>query len=180
MLLKIQEILRGILKEWIAFLLNILYHEQLMFGCQRNIPNQKNTMFCICMMGKCYLISTKTWNKQEWKVDEVASQLMKENKVTDFIVVAIWNIPNLRHMDLYPKKPYESLSKEFKEKIQIEAKKSQFSFDDSKINSDNYLKFIVEELKPYIDKKYSVFTNGKSHSHYGFKYGRINFDVCLV
>jgi hypothetical protein len=61
-------------------------------------------------------------------------------------------------MDLYPKKPYESLSNELKEKIQIEAKKTQFPFDDSKINSDNYLKFIVEELKPYIDKKYSVFT----------------------
>ena len=41
--------------------------------------------------------ATTTWNKQEWKV-EVASQLMHENKVNDFIVVAIWNIQNLRHM----------------------------------------------------------------------------------
>ena len=73
--------------------------------------------------GQMLFDSTKTWNKQEWKVDEVASQLMQENKVNDFIVVAVWNIPNLRHMDLYPKKPYESLSNELKEKIQIEAKK---------------------------------------------------------
>jgi hypothetical protein len=90
--------------------------------------------------GQMLFDASTTWNKQEWKVDEVASQLMQEDKVKDFIVVAIWNIPNLRHMDLYPKKPYESLSNELKEKIQVEAKKSQFSFDDSKINSDNYLK----------------------------------------
>lgn len=121
--------------------------------------------------GQMLFDSTKTWNKQEWKVDEVASQLMLENKVNDFIVVAIWNIPNLRHMDLYPKKPYESLSNELKEKIQIEAKKSQFPFDDSKINSDNYLKFIVEELKPYIDKKYSVFTTANHTAIMGSSMG---------
>ena len=55
---------------------------------------------------------------------------MQENKVHDFIVVAIWNIPNLRHMDLYPNKPYQLLSKETQEKIQVEVKKSQFPFDD--------------------------------------------------
>jgi pimeloyl-ACP methyl ester carboxylesterase len=32
-------------------------------------------------------------------------------------------------------------------------------FDDYKINSDNYLKFLVSELKPFIDKKYSTYTN---------------------
>lgn len=109
--------------------------------------------------GQMLFDATTTWNKQEWKVDEVASKLISEEKVDEFIVVAIWNIPELRHMDLYPKKPYESLSKEVKEKIQNEVKKAQFPFDDSKINSDNYLKFIVEELKPYIDNHYSVFTD---------------------
>ena len=109
--------------------------------------------------GQMLFDATTTWNKQEWKVDEVASKLMSEEKVDEFIVVAIWNIPELRHVDLYPKKPYESLSKEVKEKIQNEVKKAQFPFDDSKINSDNYLKFIVEELKPYIDNHYSVFTD---------------------
>lgn len=121
--------------------------------------------------GQMLFDATTTWNKQEWKVDEVASKLMEENKVQDFIVVAIWNVPNLRHMDLYPKKPYESLSNELKEKIQTEAKKSQFPFDDSKINSDNYLKFIVEELKPYIDKKYSVYTDAEHTAIMGSSMG---------
>ena len=34
-----------------------------------------------------------------------------------------------------------------------------YTFKLSDINSDNYLKFIVEEVKPYIDEKYSVFTD---------------------
>ena len=53
------------------------------------------------------------------------------------------------------------IAKENQEKIISEAKKSQFPFDDKKINSDNYLKFIVKELKPYIDKKYSVYKDAK-------------------
>ena len=137
----------------------------------KNYTATKNYNVLYMHDGQMLFDSTSTWNKQEWKVDEVASQLMQENKVQDFIVVAIWNIPNLRHMDLYPKKSYESLSKELKEKIQMEAKKSQFPFDDSKINSDNYLKFIVEELKPYIDKKYSVFTTANHTAIMGSSMG---------
>lgn len=121
--------------------------------------------------GQMLFDANTTWNKQEWKVDEVASKLMSEEKVEEFIVVAIWNIPELRHMDLYPKKPYESLSKEIKEKIQNEVKKAQFPFDETKINSDNYLKFIVEEVKPYIDKNYSVFTDANHTAIMGSSMG---------
>ncbi|MFC4738762.1 alpha/beta hydrolase [Flavobacterium ponti] len=121
--------------------------------------------------GQMLFDATTTWNKQEWKVDEVASKLMSEEKVDEFIVVAIWNIPELRHMDLYPKKPYESLSKEVKEKIQTEVKKAQFPFDETKINSDNYLKFIVEEVKPYIDENYSVFTDANHTAIMGSSMG---------
>lgn len=111
--------------------------------------------------GQMLFDASSTWNKQEWMVDEVVSKLNAENKIEDVIVVAIWNIPNLRHGDLFPKKPYELLSKENQEKIISEAKKTQFPFDEKKINSDNYLKFIVKELKPYIDKKYSVYKDAK-------------------
>jgi enterochelin esterase-like enzyme len=121
--------------------------------------------------GQMLFDASSTWNKQEWKVDEVASQLMQENKVNDFIVVAIWNIPNLRHMDLYPNKPYQLLSNETQEKIQVEVKKTQFPFDDKKINSDNYLKFIVKEVKPFIDENYSVFTDANHTAIMGSSMG---------
>jgi predicted alpha/beta superfamily hydrolase len=111
--------------------------------------------------GQMLFDASITWNKQEWKVDEVVSKLISEQKIEDLIVVAIWNISNLRHADLYPKKAYELLSKETQKQIQTELKKSKFPFDDEKINSDNYLKFIVKDLKPYIDKTYSVYTDAK-------------------
>jgi enterochelin esterase-like enzyme len=121
--------------------------------------------------GQMLFDSTSTWNKQEWKVDEVASQLMREDKVNDFIVVAIWNIPNLRHMDLYPKKPFDSLSNDWNEKIQTEIKKSYFQFDVNKIKSDDYLKFIVDELKPYIDNKYFIYKDAQHTAIMGSSMG---------
>ena len=121
--------------------------------------------------GQMLFDASTTWNKQEWKVDEVASQLMQENKVNDFIVVAIWNIPNLRHMDLYPNKPYQLLSNETQEKIQVEVKKTPFPFDDKKNNSDSYLKFIVKEVKPFIDENYSVFTDANHTAIMGSSMG---------
>jgi predicted alpha/beta superfamily hydrolase len=121
--------------------------------------------------GQMLFDATTTWNKQEWKVDEVVSKLIEQNKIEDIIVVAIWNIPNLRHFDLYPKKPYELLSKVEQENVESEAKKLNFDWNVSKINSDNYLKFIVEEIKPYIDKKYSVYTDNQHTAIMGSSMG---------
>jgi enterochelin esterase-like enzyme len=109
--------------------------------------------------GQMLFNANTTWNKQEWMVDEVITKLALENKIQNLIVVAIYNIPDLRHTDLYPKEPYQLLTKEEQEKVQIEAKKLKMDWSSEKINSDNYLKFIVEELKPFIDKNYSVYTD---------------------
>lgn len=119
----------------------------------------KNKKYSVLYMhdGQMLFDASTTWNKQEWMVDEVASKLMQENKVTDFIVVAIWNISNLRHTDLYPKKPFETLTKTQQDTILNKAKKLNIDWSLSKINSDNYLKFIIKEVKPYIDKNFSVF-----------------------
>ncbi len=111
--------------------------------------------------GQMLFDATTTWNKEEWMVDEVVSKLNSENKIEDIIVVAIWNIQNLRHDDLCPKKPFETFSKEELKKIQTEAKNLNMDWSLEKVNSDNYLKFIVTDLKPFIDKNYSVYTDAK-------------------
>lgn len=107
--------------------------------------------------GQMLFDSTSTWNKQEWQVDEVASKLMKSNKVQEFIVVAPHNISEIRHSDYFPRKPFESLPKKTQDSIFAEAKQNNISF--TKLNSDNYLKFLVEELKPFIDTTYSTMTS---------------------
>ncbi|TMM31512.1 alpha/beta hydrolase [Polaribacter aestuariivivens] len=100
--------------------------------------------------------ATTTWNKQEWMIDEVATKLMKEGITRDFIVVGIHNIPKIRWQDLYPEKAMDFLKKEDKEALYSEAAKNNFS---TNLKGDEYLKFLVQELKPYIDATYSVYIN---------------------
>lgn len=110
--------------------------------------------------GQMLFDSTTTWNKQEWKVDEFASTLMKDGKTKDFIVVAMWNISEIRHSDYFPNKPFQNLAS--KDSILEKTKRGKNPLFKEDINSDNYLKFIVEEVKPYVDKKYSTLTDAQN------------------
>ena len=104
-----------------------------------------------------------TWNKQEWMVDETIGSLIREGKIQDCIVVAIWNHSEIRHSDYFPQKPFELLPTAVKDSIIEKAKRGNNHLFSEKINSDNYLKFIVEEVKPYIDANFSVYT-AKEHT----------------
>jgi len=110
--------------------------------------------------GQMLFDAKTTWNKQEWKADEWAGQLQKEGKTRDFIIVAPHNIAEIRHSDYFPQKPFESLSKKQQDSIFTAAKKASHSFKG--LNSDNYLKFLTQELKPYIDENYSVHKDKES------------------
>ena len=103
---------------------------------------------------------TTTWNKQEWKVDDWSTQLMSEGKTKDFIVVGIHNIPQIRWQDLFPEKAMDYMNVKVKDSLMALAKKSNYNVD---FKGDEYLKFLVEELKPVIDNQYSVYTD-KSHT----------------
>ena len=107
--------------------------------------------------GQMLFDATTTWNKQEWQVDDVVTKLVVENKIEDVIVVGVWNIPAIRHLDLFPQKAFDLLPKQEKEKMIEQAK--AINLDLTKINSDNYLKFIVEEVKPFVDKQFSTYSD---------------------
>jgi enterochelin esterase-like enzyme len=113
--------------------------------------------------GQMLFDSTTTWNKQEWKVDEWASELMKEDKTQDFIVVGIHNIPDIRWFDLFPQKSWDYLDESDAERL-IAQSRADVSYH--ALNGDNYLRFLVEELKPVIDKEYAVYTD-KAHTFIG-------------
>lgn len=107
--------------------------------------------------GQMLFDSRITWNNQEWKVDEVAAQLMKDSITRDFIVVAPFNINELRHSEYFPQKPFESLSETVQDSLYEEARQNNFKLDS--VTSNNYLGFIVKELKPYIDANFAVLTD---------------------
>lgn len=108
--------------------------------------------------GQMLFDAKNTWNKQEWGVDEVMTRLMEEGKIEPCIVVGAFNGDEDRHRDYFPQKPYENLPQAFRDSIldlNREAERPMFA---GPINSDNYLKFLVKELKPYIDEHFSVNT----------------------
>lgn len=112
--------------------------------------------------GQMLFDSTVTWNKQEWQVDEVVSHLLREAKIKDCIVVAIWNGGASRHSDYFPQKPFEMLAQQVKDSIYQAARSNGHSvFGEYKIHSDAYLKFLVTELKPFIDREYATYKDRK-------------------
>lgn len=124
---------------------------------QRNIDvwlpdnyNKNNKYEVIYMQdGQMLFDSLATWNKKEWQVDETLSQLIKDKKIEDCIVVGIWNNDKYRFSEYFPQKYLNTLSENFK-------KEYITNYLQNKPQSDSYLKFIVEELKPIIDNKYAT------------------------
>jgi enterochelin esterase-like enzyme len=118
----------------------------------------KNKKYSVLYMqdGQMLYDPEMTWNHQAWDVDDVMAKLIKEKTVQNIIVVGIWNNQQLRHTDYFPQKPFEGLTQPQKDTIKSQLITAGAAEGNFNPNSDNYLKFIVKELKPYIDKKYSV------------------------
>lgn len=115
----------------------------------------KNKKYAVLYMhdGQMLFDGATTWNKQEWRIDETMSRLLAAKKIRDTIVVGIWNTPKRRE-EYMPQKAFEMATAEQK----AEAAK----FDIKEVFSDKYLKFIVEELKPFIDKNYPTRKDAKN------------------
>lgn len=113
--------------------------------------------------GQMLYDSTVTWNRQEWGVDETLGNLMAEGKVRPCIVVGIWNNSPKRHSEYFPKKAIDALTTAQRDSLFKELRRpGQNLFGDTAILSDNYLKFIVTELKPFIDSRFSTHRNRKN------------------
>lgn len=119
--------------------------------------------------------ATVTWNKQEWQVDEVAGKLMREGKVKDFIVVAStngdYNNQGKRMNEYFPQKPFANLSASQQQGVLRQTRGDGKKLFVGPITSDNYLKFLVQELKPYIDKTFSVKANPENTAVMGASMG---------
>ena len=99
--------------------------------------------------GQMLFDSTTTWNRQEWCADEAAARLMTEASIRPCIIVGIWNNDKYRYTEYFPEKALRGLSKWRRERF---IRKAMMG----KALGDSYLRFIVNELKPYIDSKYST------------------------
>lgn len=109
--------------------------------------------------GQALYDATTTWNKQAWEVDETAGKLNADDKLKKFIVVGIWNNGDKRHTEYFPQKAYESLTQVQKDTVNGQLQKGGKVKGEFQPISDNYLKFLVTELKPFIDRTFSTKTD---------------------
>ncbi|WP_242015685.1 alpha/beta hydrolase [Robertkochia marina] len=113
--------------------------------------------------GQMLFDAKKSWNGQEWGVDEVMAQLISKNEIAPLIVVGVWNGGIYRHSEYFPQKPFESLPPHVQDslvnRVRRNAETDLFS---RQVYSDNYLKFLVEELKPFIDTTYNTLKDAPS------------------
>ena len=82
-----------------------------------------------------------------WNVDETMARLIAKKQIRPTIVVSVWNLPNVKRRTEYmPQKP---VTEEIGRLLVAESDITREA-----ITSDNYLRFLVSELKPFIDKTY--------------------------
>lgn len=99
--------------------------------------------------GQMLYDSTATWNGQSWNAGETMQKMMDAKRIKETIIVGIYNIAELRTIEYFPRKAFDLLEPEIKDSLSQELLKQE-------PESDHYLKFIVQELKPYIDSVYST------------------------
>ena len=82
-----------------------------------------------------------------WGVAEALSRLTAANQVRPTVVVGVWNTP-ARLREYMPARVFGRLPAAYRERVG--------SLYQGKPLSDAYLRFIVTELKPFIDRTYNV------------------------
>jgi enterochelin esterase-like enzyme len=93
--------------------------------------------------------ASQTWNKAAWNVHQALSQLMQQGRVQDTIVVGVPNNGKYRYSEYYPEKYLALLPDE----VRIDyVRRAQWG----RTLGDAYLRYIVQELKPMIDRTYST------------------------
>ena len=101
----------------------------------------------------------RSWTGDEWRVDETLSAMIARNEIEPLIVVAIANSGSTRWNEYAPQKVISAWRSDQLETINSAADPSFFGtetrpVDDIPLLADNYLNFLVQELKPHIDLNY--------------------------
>jgi enterochelin esterase-like enzyme len=112
--------------------------------------------------GQMLYDAQQTWNKQSWDIDDIASALIEQGQMRPCIIVGIWNSGSGRHADYFPEKPFMNMNAIQKDTITAQLRRAGRTKDIFIPHSDNYLKFITSELKPYIDSAYAVLKDRKN------------------
>ncbi len=99
--------------------------------------------------GQMLFDSTSTWNQQEWCVDESMNVKVNKQGMEPYLIVGIPNNGVKRKSEYFPEKVFHALSDSLKTVLI----KDEWQGDS---RSDEYLKYLVFEVIPYIESHYLV------------------------
>ena len=102
-----------------------------------------------------------TWNGQSWGASQIIHTFSQVKEIRPPIVVGVWNT-EARYAEYFPQKPFEQLPENFRSRLRNAKKEDGSNLMTADICSDNYLRFLVTELKPYIDENYATLPDQKN------------------
>ena len=120
-----------------------------------------NTRYDVIYMhdGQMLFDPAVTWNKQSWEVDSILGRLIGSRRIRPCIVVGIWNNGGYRHIEFMPQRALDYLTPEERKRILSYSTPEKGLLYRGEPRADNYLKFLVTELKPFIDRQYRTRSN---------------------
>ena len=116
--------------------------------------------------GQALFDGATSMSKKGWHIDAAMARLRREGRIRDTIVVGIWNTNYSRHAEYFPQKVVPLIE---------EPIRTQFVQQGLQGNprADNYLRFMVKELKPMIDRRYPTRTDASNTFIMGSSMGGI-------
>lgn len=100
-----------------------------------------------------------TWNHQEWRVDEVLDSLIAAKTILPTIVVGLHNGGMMRNFEYFPQKPFNTLKSKFSDSTMADIAMRYGSDSTFPVQSDKYLQYMVEGVKPLVDSTFAVYTD---------------------
>jgi len=99
--------------------------------------------------GQMLFDARTTWNQQAWMADAAVAQLVKDGQIPDTIIVGVWNGGDQRYAEYFPQKVLAGAPTTLRHEYVSKAQ-------NGRAQADAYLRFLVEELKPAIDRRFST------------------------
>ncbi len=99
----------------------------------------------------------------DWGVDEALTVLIAEGAVPEVIVVGVHSVDTTRNQDYFP----ENAAIDYSNVLEKEFE----NFNPKELNANNYLRFLINELKPRIDANYRTLPDRENTSIMGSSMG---------
>ena len=101
------------------------------------------------MDGQMLFDARLTWNRQAWAADAALARLVKDGKAADTLIVGVWNGGDQRYAEYFPQKVLAAAPTTVRHEYVSKAQ-------NGRAQADAFLRFVVEELKPAIDRRFST------------------------